>query len=774
MADRFLIAPYNENSGLQRNVKPWLLPDQAFATLNDMYTFRERNRKRPGTTWFGNNQFVSRLRIDMGNIVKLDAPSPYWGLAGNVATITVSGITGAVGQSFFVTNGTDTVMFTVINSSPGANQMLRTDGAPNTATYDIGTTDFDIEFPTNAFLGATLYFFPGLPVMGLPTFENNDFQNNFLIGFDTKFAYQYTNGWERLEAEADTGAATWTGNDAQFFWTTSWTGADASEKLFFVTNFKQDEPNFMRYYSAADGMWHNYRPEITDNSGNPIYLFSSQLLVVFKNRLVALNTWEGTLDMSGAIATNINYNNRARYSWIGSPIDTNAFRQDLSPISTNSIDASTTESIISCEFVKDRLIVYFERSAWELVYTGNATQPFTWQKINTELGAESPFSIVPFDKVALGIANYGVHACSGANVERIDIKIPDEVFDIHNGSDGALRVYGIRDYFTETVYWTFPATDSNDTFPYPRRILVYNYRNNTWAFFNDSITAFGYYQPSQGVLWSSTIVTWSSDESWNSGAFQSQFRRVCAGNQQGYTFVFDIGETTNASVLQITDIEPSDTTYIEFTVIQHNLRVSDFIYIENCVWRDASNALNKQIFKVSNVIDANTFRIAPDASQYPTAAYRGGGVISRVAKPDIVTKEYNFYADKGKNAAVQRVDFHVDTTDAGQMTVNFLLSTSTYPVLQQSIDDMIILGTSVLDTFAYTAANAARGVKVPIQFEEFSKRLWHPVYFQAEGEFIQFQLTLSDEQMMNTDIREADFQLHAMLITATPTSDRLQ
>ena len=116
---------------------------------------------------------------------------------------------------------------------------------------------------------------------------------------------------------------------------------------------------------------------------------------------------------------------------VGSPLDSSAWRQDLAG-SGNALDASTTEAIITVEFVKDRLIVFFERSTWELVYTGNQAYPFNWQQINTELGAESTFSIVPFDKICIGVGNVGIHACNGANVERIDEKIPDTVFDIHN------------------------------------------------------------------------------------------------------------------------------------------------------------------------------------------------------------------------------------------------------------------------------------------------------------------------------------------------------
>ena len=251
------------------------------------------------------------------------------------------------------------------------------------------------------------------------------------------------------------------------------------------------------------------------------------------------------------------------------------WRQDI-PGRGNAIDASTMESIVTVEFVKDRLIVFFERSTWEFVYTGNQAYPFVWQKINTELGAESTNSIVPFDKVCIGVGNVGIHACNGSNVERIDDKIPDTVFDIHNVNGGVFRVYGIRDYYVEMVYWTFPDTEADDDFPYPNRVLVYNYKTGTWAFNDDSITCFGYFQPTNDITWDSLTVTWDDSTTWDSGSIEAKFRQVIAGNQQGYTFICDADVPTNASVLQITDIEIGAGTSI-LTVIQHNLRVEDNI-----------------------------------------------------------------------------------------------------------------------------------------------------------------------------------------------------
>ena len=113
----------------------------------------------------------------------------------------------------------------------------------------------------------------------------------------------------------------------------------------------------------------------------------------------------------------------------------------------------------------------------------------------------------------------------------------------------------------------------------------------------------------------------------------------------------------------------------------------------------------------------------------------------------------------------------VDATPAGQIQVNFFVSTSLAPLLQDSMDNGSIIGTGILETFAYTEAN---GVPSPVQFEEFATRLWHPVYFQADGEVVQFQLILNDTQMMDVDVMNSDFQMHAMCIYAEPTSSRFQ
>ena len=66
-------------------------------------------------------------------------------------------------------------------------------------------------------------------------------------------------------------------------------------------------------------------------------------------------------------------------------------------------NAPTQEVIIGAAFVRDILIVFFERSCWRLRFVNNAQNPFVWERINVELGSSSTFSTIPFDKGAMAI-----------------------------------------------------------------------------------------------------------------------------------------------------------------------------------------------------------------------------------------------------------------------------------------------------------------------------------------------------------------------------------
>lgn len=735
---RFLVAPLS-NTGLQDDLKPWLIPDEAFARLNNAYVFRGRVRKRFGAKPMNTSvpaeeqQFHSRLRT------KINDTSGSGVTASGNAAGTAPGVIFQVGQAFSISD----IMFTVTNPATGPQQMLRSDGSADTATFNISNGDYNIQ---NVAVpdGTQVYFYPATPVMGLPNYETPEVNNELTFAFDTQFAYQYTAGaWSRL------GTAIWSGTDSDFFWATNYRGEDAEDTYLFVTNFVAADG--IKYWDGA--AWNN----LVVNTGIRT-ISTARLIVSFQDRLLLMNIKSPAGDVVNTVV----------FSQNGDPREADAFSETI-PGKGGYLDAPTKEAIISCGFLKNRLIVQFERSTYELAYTGNEVLPFRWQEINSELGCESTFSTVEFDKVLISVGNVGITACNGSNVERIDQKIPQEVFRIHNGNEGPFRVAGIRDYFTEMVYFTFPSQDDNPT--YPNRVLVYNYATNSWAFNDDSITAFGYFQRQTGLTWAEMTSPWGSYAiPWNSGSLQAQTRMIVAGNQQGYTFILEPDMARNAPALQITNIVLVDGI-AQLTIVNHNLTAGQYILIENVTSSGNLDEFNDRIYEVEFVDGDEVSVLYPEDDGVPlelVGNYEGLGTVTRVSRIDILTKQYNFYNQSGDNLTIPRVDFLVDKTENGEITVDYFTSTASLGMLSEGSQSGSLVDNGILVTTPEPL--------VPL--EAFQKQFWHSIYLHAEGETIQLRIFLSRDQMTKRILVSEDptyaypalqaFELNAMVFYSKP------
>lgn len=739
--DRFVIAPLE--TGLQNDVKPFLIPDDAFAQLNNAYVFRGRVTKRWGSRLMNGSvadnvaQLYSRLGMQIGMTNGGGVFGPF----------NVRGTQFNIGQQFSIGDQ----IYTVFQTGTPA-PMLSTMAGP---IASFNTTTGAVQF-AGAQADTAVFWYPALPVMGLPNYQQAAINNEASFAFDTQFSYMYDGTrWQSLENPP---VKIWTGTDSQFFWSYNFRGIQASDYVLFTTNY--NPPDLMAYWAGGPN-WVNFRPTY-DLAGDTID--TCRLIIGFKGRLLLLNTVETIL--AGPNAGQHTFSQRCRYSQVGNPVDATAFLQLPETAGKGGfLDASTREAIVSCQIIKDRLIVFFENSTWELVFTNNAANPFIWQKINTEMGAESTFSAVIFDKVLLGVGNVGIVACNGANVDRIDQKIPDAVFQIRNEDAGIERVYGIRDYYHEMVYWTYPTETDNNVFP--SQILAYNYRNGSWAFFDDSVTCFGYYQAQGDATWENTASRWQDMvETWNAATFNAQFRNIICGNQEGFVFIADDELTQNAPALSITNMSqaaPGDFQHIVFTVIDHNLEEEDFIYIENIVGTNDFLLFNNTVQQVYQRIDSDTFIVAlPQGTVL--SGYDGGGTIRLVSRLDILTKMYNFYPQAARNMRVNKVDFNVDTTQNGQITVDNFTSSSTLGTLADAALTGALMGTGSLNMTPY-----------PLVPQEATRTyLVHPVYMQANGEWIQLRLYYNNVQMFNYPISSSDFELNAMVFYAALSANRLQ
>jgi len=736
--DRFLIAPFK--SGLQTGAAPFLIPEDAFEELRNAYVFRGRVRKRFGSNYTGSGAataleepLYSRLRIALTGGAGVGVTDGT-----GAANGTVPGAIFKIGQAFSV----DDEIFTIYQTGTPAATLSTGAG---TLTYNTTTGAYVI---TGAAATTQVYFYPAEPVMGLGMYESGTINDHVAYAMDTQFIYKFSGGIWALDGPP---ATYFNGDNSDFFWITNADGTTSDDTNMFISNFQAaigvpaaGDDNIWTYDGTT---WSAFNPNFTVAGDN---VLTAKIILPFKDRLILLNT----IEQDAAAAANTAYPNRCRFSHNGSPLSASAFYEpdEVGATGGGFIEAPTEEEIVSAVYIKDRLMVYFERSTWELAYTNNHIQPFQWQRINSELGSESTFSAVPFDKVALSIGSQGITACDGINIKRIDESIPDEVYKIINTFDGIKRIHGVRDYFTEMVYWTFPPGKGSDDNTYPSRVLVYSYSNNTWAYNDDCITTFGYFEQQSDRTWATTHDSWvNANYTWISGLNQANFRQIIAGNHQGYVFSLNPAVGSNAGVMQITNLTYTAATNLVTAVMEdHTLSTGDYIKLSNVQGVVLSG---DGIYKVTRV-DANTVTFV---SSVFTGAYTGGGVAARVSNYSIKSKMWNPYLGTGDNLYLSEINFLVSRTDDGEVTVNYRTSSTDLNMIDESnsaIGTGALLGTSILETSPYATIN----------LEQIQDYLWHPVYFQAEGNFVQIYMYLTDDQIIVPEIADSLLEIQAMVL----------
>lgn len=736
-------------SGVRRDIESFLIDNDAFPILENAYLFRGRIERRSCFTPVGTD---GRLKWSLGNT----GASPF--------TATLLDGTGG----FVIPTGVASFRIgSVILTDPGGASpvtLLSTD-ATYSGTLNRATGALSIAHP--AIAATPVLYVPGLPVLGLRTREQIAINDELLLAFDLRYSYSFDQGLGEFVA-ANTFAGTantfiWTGTDSDQFWSVNYysslwatnnnAGYHAAENASPVA--EKDGIRWFGVVGAATG-WRNFNPKLT---ASPTYLTGGLLVLPYKDRLVVLNTLEGA-DLAGTTR----FPQRARWSQNGTPYYGNfpdgtsanidSWRSDLVGRG-GFIDAPTSEVIVGAEFIKDTLIVFFERSTWQLVYTGNETLPFVWQKINTELGSESTFSVVPFDNGVIGIGNYGIISTNSVTVSRIDQKIPDEVFQIQNTSNGVKRVSGVRDYNAQLAYFSYPVRVDEDgeaatyTLTYPNQVLVFNYLDQSWAEFDDCFTCFGYFQKFTDATWASLVRPWNQQfTAWNSQVLQARYPDVIAGNQRGFVMIFsqllNIGQ--NSPSIPISNITTATRT---ISAPDHNFVNNQYVLITGV---QGTTGINGIVYKVTQAT-ASTFVL--DGTNVISGTYTGGGLITHIPNFTIQTKEFNPYFQDGQSTRLNYLDVFMDRTDDGEITVQYYVSDNTSVAIEEEI---ILTSADPAPTYTIPDPNFALG----------QAKVWHRTFANAYGSFIQNVFTLSDTQIRDLDIATSDITIHGIIYYMSP------
>lgn len=936
--NNFLVGTIEE--GVTKNTKPWATQKDSWEQLTNMYQWRGRIVKKTPYSTLGqfSQQIVSQVVGASAQNFSANLFSVF-GLSGiyiipRFTTITVNG--GAV--------------YTLSESTIIPGQVVQISGSGTNflnGTINYLTGDLVLNFSANpgGNVVITFSYTYALPVMGLRTRTLFELNEQDTIGFDTVYAYRYSNTTRQFLLLPSVMPTIWSGTNSQFFFTTNYAGGfwatnskpglhgveitnisntnpavvtannnfsngqtvviinvsgfaplagttpSINGQSFVIANttavnfelvgldgtlytaysgagialnsfVSQTDQDGIRYYGElTNGTgWANYNPPIDPNTA----LAGALLIFPYRGYLVFLNTTEG--NESGTF----NYGNRARWTQIGTPYYSEPVPQSPNPQGIDVLtarddlfgrgganDAPTQEVIVGAAFIRDILIVRFERSTWRLRFVNNAQNPFVWERINVELGSDSTFSTIVFDKGSMDVSERGISIADPNDVQRIDPKIPDQTADIRISNDGFQRVYGIRTFKTKLNYWTIPDANKPAGI-YPDYVLVYNYDTQTWAIFDDCFTCFGYFYGFDDATWDDLTEAWSTyDQTWGGGETDAKSEAIIAGNQQG--FVFSIEENRNDSqpspdaqngvsliVQGITNGAP-DVPAI-FTSQDNNLPDGSWIVLSGIAGSvtDLNGvSLNDRSFKVVNPSeDSNNFTLSEFSSYaagnasgstfnftlsspyipiFPgsvniyvgdlhftdnalngvltasgslstgvidyesgaltlffspalgaptpvyvylvskniaqplinvetTGTYNGGGYIAKVSNIDIQTKIFNFLP-QDKRSRLSKVDFYVDTTTAGEFTVN-VFADSSKSIVNRPLGDN-------------PRSNVVKTTRNPYQFGNGDETIYR-LYADAIAQTIQLQATLSDQEMAVPVIANSHIEILAMNFTLRP------
>jgi len=727
-------------TGEEKDLPSYQIPDDATDSSSNIYYWRNRVKRRNGNTLIGRiteiatNTILNAVpvgSVTFSSTLSLAPVDPY--------SITITITDTAVGVVYTFTDD-------------GAGNLSAGAGTSGTINYTTGA--YTLNYPAlpatagQYDIAESWESYPGRACMGILNPQTINVSNENTLVFDTRVVNFYNKTTSSFDDVTYTTAGThfnFSGSDHDFFW--GWDyynqndGGGTNRNLFWVTNnvitdgiaYWNGQPvdGWVRLVAAAGP---TIGTAISTKAQTPIatppapdpnwFVFTCKLIVSYRDRLVMLNTteWENGSQKLRS--------NRVRWSQNGTPLtqgalaDTTAWVDNV-PGKGGYLDAPTTEAIISCQFYKDTLIVFFEKSTWQLYYTSNSVLPFAWKRINTEFGCESMKSAIGFDDGILAIGDKAIISASSTNVDRIDLKIPDEIFNFNNENNGVERVAGIRDFRNELIFWTIPSKQSKT---FPNQILVFNYRQNAYSLFDDSITAFGYIQfTTRKYRWKDLHYKWKDfHEKWNSGVKKALFPNICAGNQQGFIFVFSDERINDDNSLYLTNITVAINAVI--TCPNHNLLFDEYVLISSV---EGMTGINDKVGRVKEIIDKDNFSIDIDSSGF--TPYTSNGFIRSVKSFRFRTKKYNPWYQEGKRLRVDSIDCYVDEDKSGEISMNLYIDDNSSQAINETDGDVPFV-IDLSKDYGPTISN---------------QKIWVRIYTGTIAQFIQAEFFLSESQIRN-------------------------
>lgn len=558
--------------------------------------------------------------------------------------------------------------------------------------------------------------------------------------------------------------------------------------------------------------WVNFAPplsqdnfSIADLPQDQYYLVGARMIMPFKDRQLFI----GAVIQTSSPGSQVYLQDTVVYSQNGTPyytasftgnvdLPTTIFNPLLLPFNQSAksssyfgdqtgfggfIEAGVSEAITTANNIGDVIIMGFDKTLQtRLVYSGNDIIPFNFFIINSELPSGSTFSIVNMDQGVLTRGDRGYIITGQSTCKRFDLDIPDEVFQIRLLDHGAERLCSERDYINEWIYFSYPVNTFKGKFP--TQTLQYNYRDNSWAVFNETYTTYGTFNKRSGFTWGTVgtvFPTWGEwNQPWNAGESTLLQPDVVGGNQQGFLMIRGDG-TGEGNSLYIQSFAASVVTSPD-----HCLNTGDFIIISGALGAIGTQ-VNDKIFQVG-VTTENTFILNPPITG---GAYSGGALIKRMYVPFIQTKQFPVSWDMGRKTRLGVQQYLFTTTDIAQVQLLIYLSQASDPTFpfnggpvipaNNTINSSLIYSTVLYtcpesSNLGLTPANTNLQMLCAIDPDGTNastpqSQMWHRINTSLIGDTVQVAITLSEDQMRDPTFTNqfAEIELHSFILTVSPS-----
>lgn len=195
----YLIA--KQATGLETDLQPWLLPDDAYPEIFDGFVYRGVTHKRSGYSYFADggeggapyceSRMVNRITLEPAKQAGVKVTAPV----GATYTLTL--------QNIPIRRGTVTIVFpgpvNVVDNGLGGFTGTGVNTATSTINYTTGVVSITFTaLPAAGQVYATYDYHPGLPVMGIASFYTVTNVRQMLT-FDTRFINIYNASTNRLD-----------------------------------------------------------------------------------------------------------------------------------------------------------------------------------------------------------------------------------------------------------------------------------------------------------------------------------------------------------------------------------------------------------------------------------------------------------------------------------------------------------------------------------------------------------------------------------------------